>query len=208
MRLSRFGVAAALAFGACSHGGEEKAPVKPEASPVAQAKPEAKPAPPAPAVAAPEGKGAAAPVPEALAGVWEKAEQPMRGMRIEFAAGKGMAEIAVVKPPGDDAEAVAFYTEKNGGKADVGARMSSCMTKVWSVGTIKFSDLAPAAGKEEWVGKSNRLLFRPTTCDGATPRPEDAVLRLKSKDELVATVTNASLKKSETKTETWKRVTP
>jgi hypothetical protein len=190
----------AALFCACSRGGEEKAAVQ-----AVPSKEDVRPA----EVARIQDAGAkaaavpAVPVPESLRGVWGKTDQPCRGMRIEFAPAAGMAAILIVAPPVDDAEAAAFFAQKNGDDKEQGARLAACMPKIWKAGVVKYADLKPTVRGDEWVGANESRLFRVTTCSYERTRREDVALRLVSKDELVATMADA---RGTTKTETWKRV--
>ena len=204
-------VTAAIANAACSQCGEEKAP-QPTApdpekeSPAAPEKGEARPDAPVRVSDAgvPEATGPVGPVPDRLRGVWEKTDQPFRGMRIELGAG-GMAAVPVIAPPVDDAEAVAFYTKKNGDKEELGVQFAACMPKIWKAGVTKYAELKPTARADEWVGSTELHIVRVQTCDEMRTKTQDVALRLKTDDELVATVVDPKLKISQT--ETWKRVT-
>lgn len=203
-------MAAAAANGACSQCGEEKAPQATapdpaQESPAAPEKDEARPNAPVRVSDAgvPEATGPVGPVPDRLRGVWEKIDQPFRGMRIELGAG-GMAAVPVTAPPVDDAEAVAFYTKKNGDKEELGVQFAACMPKIWKAGVTKYAELKPTARADEWVGSTELHIVRVLTCDELKTKKQDLALRLTSKDELVATVVDPKLKTSQT--ETWKRV--
>jgi hypothetical protein len=197
---------------ACSRGGEDKTAVQAAPETGKRAVNQAKEvAPPVASIQIPDADmpsavGPVDPVPESLRGVWEKTDQPLRGMRIEFATATGMAAILVVAPPADDAEAVAFFAKKNGDDKERGVRFAACMPKVWTVGVVKYTDLKPAARDGEWIGTNELRLFRIPTCSDFRTKREDVALRLVSKDELVATMADPS--RGITKTEIWKRVAP
>jgi len=203
----------AVANAACSQCGEGKAP--PQAAPVAvkespavPEKIEAPPATPAPASDAgvPEATGPVGKVPDRLLGVWEKTDQPFRGMRIELGATGGMTAIQVVAPPADDAAALAFFTEKNGNKQEIGAMFAECMPKIWKAGVTKYIELKPTARPDAWVGKTELRIVHVVTCAPVREKLQDLALRLKSKDELVATIVDPKSKTAQI--ETWKRVNP
>jgi hypothetical protein len=147
------------------------------------------------------------PLPDSLRGVWEKIDQPFGGMRVEFAAETGMAAVKVVAAPLDDAAAAAFYAQKKGGEdAAQGARTAACMSRIWAAGKTKYKELRPTARGDEWVGSAEFAVIRLETCSVMGMKQEDAVLRQKSQDELVATIVTPKVKK--VRTETWRRVKP
>jgi hypothetical protein len=204
---------AAVANAACSRCVEDKAPppaasVTVKESPAVAKKIEAPPATPATASDAgvPEATGPVGKVPAELLGVWEKTDQPFRGMRIEFGATGGMTAIQVVAPPADDAAAVAFYTGKNGNKKEVGAKFAECMPKIWKAGVTKYIELKPTARPDAWAGKTELHIVHVVTCAPVREKLQDLVLRLQSKDELVATIVDPKSKTAQI--ETWKRVKP
>jgi hypothetical protein len=209
---------AAIASAACSRCGGEEATRPPQPPPAAasprattagpQAPAPAEPAPLAADGGVPEATGPVGPVPDRLRGVWEKTDQPFRGVRIEIggSAGTGMAIVPVVAPPFDDAEAVAHFTQRNGNKKEIGEKFASCMPRIWKAGVPKYTELRPTARPDEWVGKSELRIVNIVTCVQARPKVQDVVLRLRSDDLLGATLVDP--KSKVTQSESWKRVGP
>jgi hypothetical protein len=200
---------------ACSRPAEEKAaadakPAPAKEGPATAAAVEVAPAPEEPARIAdagvPEAVGPVGSVPEALRGVWENIDPPFRGMRVEFADAAGMAAIRVVAPPFDDAQAVAFHTAKHGNRQEIGVKFAACMPKIWAAGVTQYSGLRPTARPDAWVGSIEKRLFEISACREAGTGRQDVVLRLKSKDELVAIAIDAKTKVG--RVENWKRVAP
>lgn len=152
--------------------------------------------------------GSGEPTPAELAGLWEKADAPGRGMRIEFRPVGGLEQVRVETAPPNPDEDLAFFTERARGDAERGRKNAGCFADWWAVDKVKYARVRPA-GPGRWSGLETvqAVIAVLRDCSTAVPKLLPVELELDAEGRLVSSrPAEAGAKAPPEPTAIWTRV--
>lgn len=143
-------------------------------------------------------------VPAQLEGQWERIEQPMMGMQIEFALFEGRVVAHVTRPPAAGDAAAAYYAEKNKNLPDKGKELATCLASLWQPGVHMFVEVDPK-GENVWSARQQKKFFKWEPCTEARVGYPEVEIRLVDQQTIETVPVNENPKMPSPK-EIWKKV--